>query len=354
MGAVVVGIHVANAQLTGDNVVGLLRCGGIRGNALLPIPDLIGAVAKKCASGLLLVVGVGSLAVDEIGAVFQGDHGLVGLAALEDQVGIDLPALRCGEFLCRVALAAHHKAAVLHQGDLPGGVLHIVDLIPGLVAAGFLRGQVLGVVVGIAAAVLALGQHTDTGGNGEDIALPGVSAAHAEIRPGEAGIPLDHPLIVVQLILAVRGQHQQIDGLHGAVPLRLPGGGQVGLLVEILGHGAFRGLVVGIRLQLGQDIPGSVGIINGIDGAADRGNHQNRRAHQHRCDPNQDLFQFCLHWAPPLRFLRNFRTSRTLRARNTTAAREEKIMPSIRENCHQFMVLTMTPFSFMALEFATV
>ena len=353
VGAVVVGVHVADACFTGDDIIGLLGLGFIGDDTLVGALDLIGAVSEERTGGLFRIGGVGRLGVDVIRAVIQCDQGLVGLAALGHKIGVHVTAGRGSQLVLGVALAAHHEAAVLHQGDLTGSILHVVHFVAGLVAGGFLSRQILGVVVGVAGAVLALSQHADAGLHGQHIAFTGVGAGHAEVLRGVGTFANHGALVEVQLVGVLGGQNQQVSGLELLVAAGFFAGGQIGLLVEGVDVSGFlRGVFLG--LQLRQDLIGAVVVVDRIDDPADGRTDDERHKDQEGQYAGQDFLHLLIHFASPLRPLLNFTMSRTVNARNTTAARDEKMMPSIRENCHQFMLLTTTPFSFMALELATV
>ena len=279
MRAVVVGVHIAHACLAGNDVVGFLGLGFVGNDALIGILNFEAAVAKHGTGGLFHIVGVGGVVVHEIDTRIQDHQGLVSFTALGHIIGVHVAALRGGQFLGGIALAANHKGTIAHQGDLPGSVLHVVHFVTGLVAAGFLSVQVLGVVVDIAAAVLALCQHADAGLHGQHIAFPGVGAGHVEILGGVGFFALQDPLIVAQLIAVFRGQHQQVDLFDGLSAIGLMGFAEERLLVESIGGRRFRFGSIGFRFQLGQDFIGTVGIVNGVDDAADGRN--GNQCHKH-------------------------------------------------------------------------
>ena len=281
MGAVVIGVHIANTRFAGHDIVGFLGFGFVGNDTLVVVLDLVVAITEHGTGGLLLVVGVGGMIVNEIDTCIQDDQGLIGLAALGHIIGVHFTALGSGQFLGSITGAAHHKAAVLHQGDVPGTVLHIVHFVTGLIATGFLSRQILGIVVDIAATVLALGQHADTRSHGQHIAFPGVGTGHVEILGSVGTFALHDALIVGQLVIAVRGQHQQVDLFNGLAAVCLIGLKEVCLLAEIADNGRFRHIgLVGFRLQLGQNFVGTVGVINRIHQSADRS--EGNECHEHK------------------------------------------------------------------------
>ena len=281
MRTVVAGVHIAHAGGAVDDVIGLFRLRLVGYDALVGILDLIAAHAEHTAGGLLIVGRVGGVVVQEVHTAIQQDQGIVGLTALGHIVGIHIAA--CGGFqnLGGIAFTAHHEGAVAHQSNVPGAVLHVVDLVTGLIAAGFLGGQVLGVVEGVAAAVGALDQNADTGGHGQQVALAGVGTGHVEPLGGVGFFALHDPLIIAQLVAAFGGQNQQFDRFDGLTAIGFLVLLKVGLLTEIADHRAIRLVgLIGLGLQLCQDLVGAVGVIDGVHQSADgcKGNkcHENQ------------------------------------------------------------------------------
>ena len=187
--------------------------------------------------------------IQVINTILPCDQRLIGHTSLRYRSSVNLAALGRRQLVLGIALTADHKAAILHQCDLAGAVLHVVHLVPGLIAACFLRCQVLSVVVNIAVTVFALRQNTDTGRHRQQVAFSGVVSGHVEIFCGVRGITIHDPLIIGQLVIIIGCEHQQIDlfylfSINSILTVAI-----VCLLMKVVDDRAVLGIFLGLQLS---------------------------------------------------------------------------------------------------------